>query len=155
MHMQYFMQNASPITPIFLFRSIWGYIIKAENLKLEARFGDCSKKVPFKRFLNPWIFRCFLRFDGILLMFLHMLRDLPCHLQLWLEKGSYFTPHTTFTQNALKHEKMHSSSRPFNSKNVVFQSVHKWHLPIWKMPLQHFFQAWKVLKNSSNISKHI
>ena len=99
------------------------------------------------------VLTCFLRFDGILLMFLRMLRDLPCHLQLWLEKGSYFTPHTTFTQNALKHEKMHSSSRPFNSKNVVFQSVHKWHLPIWKMPLQHFFQAWKVLKNSSNISK--
>ena len=87
-----------------------------------------QKIIPLKMFMNfgnVGIIQV-LRFDGILLMFFTHVARPSMSSPIMAKKGSYFTPHTTFTQNALKHEKMHSSSRPFNSKNVVFQSLHTW-----------------------------
>ena len=81
-----------------------------------------QKIIPLKMFMNfgnVGIIQV-LRFDGILLMFFTHVARPSMSSPIMAKKGSYFTPHTTFTQNALKHEKMHSSSRPFNSKNVVF-----------------------------------
>ena len=81
-------------------------------------------------------------------VFTHVVRP-SMSSPIMARKGVLFHATHHFFSKCLKARKDALLFKTFLTVKMWYFSlcIHEWHLPIWKIPLQHFFQAWKVALN--------